>query len=246
MGDEYPSASILGIDLSPIQPEWVPPNVRFMADDMEASWLEGENFYDYVHGRHITPAIKNFPAFLHNAYKCVPFLVNKDTLRCTLTRTRNTKPGGYIEIQEMEPMPYCDDDTMPADWPLLQYYSSIHKGLAVLGVEMDASMRELSNLSNYGLINIQHEILIVPIGPWAKNKILKMIGMYCREGVSDGLEAMAFGPLCKGLGWSKEEVELLLVSVRECLNRPDALGVHAYLPFHVFWGQKPLDGGKEE
>jgi len=33
MGDRYPSADILGIDISPIQPCEVPLNVRFMIDD---------------------------------------------------------------------------------------------------------------------------------------------------------------------------------------------------------------------
>lgn len=28
-GDMYPSAEVIGVDLSPIQPSWVPPNVRF-------------------------------------------------------------------------------------------------------------------------------------------------------------------------------------------------------------------------
>lgn len=35
VGDRFPSSNILGVDLSPIQPEWVPPNVRFMVDDVE-------------------------------------------------------------------------------------------------------------------------------------------------------------------------------------------------------------------
>jgi metalloendopeptidase OMA1, mitochondrial len=33
MGDEYPTAYIEGIDLSPIQPENVPPNVGFYVQD---------------------------------------------------------------------------------------------------------------------------------------------------------------------------------------------------------------------
>lgn len=69
MGDEYPSAQVLGIDLSPIQPTWVPPNVKFMVDDAESPWMAKEDVYDLVHGRHITPAIKDFPAFLERAYK---------------------------------------------------------------------------------------------------------------------------------------------------------------------------------
>jgi methylase of polypeptide subunit release factors len=35
VGDQFPTSNILGVDLSPIQPEWVPPNVRFMVDDVE-------------------------------------------------------------------------------------------------------------------------------------------------------------------------------------------------------------------
>lgn len=33
MGDEYPEAQIVGTDLSPIQPSYVPPNVRFFVED---------------------------------------------------------------------------------------------------------------------------------------------------------------------------------------------------------------------
>jgi trans-aconitate methyltransferase len=69
VGDEYPSAQILGIDFSPIQPVWVPPNVKFMVDDVESDWLEPENFYDLVHARHVTQAFKDFPTLLERAYK---------------------------------------------------------------------------------------------------------------------------------------------------------------------------------
>lgn len=33
MGDQYPEAEIIGTDLSPIQPAYVPPNVRFFIED---------------------------------------------------------------------------------------------------------------------------------------------------------------------------------------------------------------------
>lgn len=34
-GDEHPSSTLVGNDLSPIQPDWVPPNVKFVVDDVE-------------------------------------------------------------------------------------------------------------------------------------------------------------------------------------------------------------------
>jgi SAM-dependent methyltransferase len=33
--DEHPEAEVLGIDLSPIQPAFLPPNVTFVVDDLE-------------------------------------------------------------------------------------------------------------------------------------------------------------------------------------------------------------------
>lgn len=85
MGDAYPSASILGVDLSLIQFVWVPPNVRFMVDDAESSWLEDENFYDLVHGRYITPAIQDFPALIQGAYEHVSNLRTPNIVLTMLT-----------------------------------------------------------------------------------------------------------------------------------------------------------------
>ncbi|KAK1479787.1 methyltransferase domain-containing protein [Colletotrichum tamarilloi] len=36
MGDFFPNAEVTGIDLSPIQPSWVPPNVKVEVDDVES------------------------------------------------------------------------------------------------------------------------------------------------------------------------------------------------------------------
>jgi hypothetical protein len=47
----YPSAKVIGNDLSPIQPKFVAPNVEFIVDDFEETWLYPENKFDYVHGR---------------------------------------------------------------------------------------------------------------------------------------------------------------------------------------------------
>lgn len=68
MGDEFPSAEILGIDLSPIQPVWVPPNVRFLVDDVESTWIQPADSLDYVHVRHMGTSLKNFPKLFEQAY----------------------------------------------------------------------------------------------------------------------------------------------------------------------------------
>ncbi|KAG6076340.1 hypothetical protein E4U31_003495 [Claviceps sp. LM219 group G6] len=40
VGDRYPSAKVRGVDIAPIQPKWVPPNVSFVVDDCAKDWIE--------------------------------------------------------------------------------------------------------------------------------------------------------------------------------------------------------------
>lgn len=67
MGEEYPCANVLGLDLSPIQPDWVPPNVRFQVDDVESTWLHPPNHFDFVHSRHTVMAFKDWPGLLQRS-----------------------------------------------------------------------------------------------------------------------------------------------------------------------------------
>ncbi|EXA29949.1 hypothetical protein FOVG_18627 [Fusarium oxysporum f. sp. pisi HDV247] len=42
--DQYPNAEVIGTDLSPIQPDWVPPNVRFELEDATSNLLNVGGF----------------------------------------------------------------------------------------------------------------------------------------------------------------------------------------------------------
>jgi hypothetical protein len=105
------------------------------------------------------------------------------------------------------------------------------------------ALKHTLNLDPYGFMNIHHEVFKILIGTWPKNKTLKTVGLYMRTAVLDRLDTMSFGPLCKGLGWSKEEVQVYLINVRKCLMDNT---VHSYFPFHVSYGQKPENETKDE
>ncbi|KAL8939647.1 MAG: hypothetical protein Q9216_003255, partial [Gyalolechia sp. 2 TL-2023] len=81
-GDKYPDAEILGNDLSPIQPHWVPPNVRFEVDDVEDDWAYHQPF-DYIHCRMMGNAIKDWPKLHRQCYEHV-------------------KPGGWAEFIDLD------------------------------------------------------------------------------------------------------------------------------------------------
>lgn len=84
VGDEYPSAQVLGTDLSPIQPTWyvhtsllgdvigtsrcllcrVPPNVQFEIEDANDEWTYAPNSFDFIHARTLAGSIFDWNKFL--------------------------------------------------------------------------------------------------------------------------------------------------------------------------------------
>jgi hypothetical protein len=68
VGHKFPSAIVHGIDLSPIQPSWVPPNVIFEIDDITQPWTFDENLFDFIHVRTLGGAIRDWPSLLKEAF----------------------------------------------------------------------------------------------------------------------------------------------------------------------------------
>ncbi|KAL1892379.1 hypothetical protein Sste5346_007117 [Sporothrix stenoceras] len=218
MGDEYPEAEIVGIDLSPIQPSWVPSNVRFIVDDAEQPWVTPPETYDYIHVRGMASGIKNWVGLIEQSYTAL-------------------KPGGWLEIQDLNWTYRCDDTSMGPDYAVAQMAKHIGEGLGKFGVKIYSPEDNPARLEAAGFVDIRHSIDKVPVGTWPKDPNMKMIGLYNRSTVYDGLHGITMGPLTRGLKWTPEEVELFLVRVRKDLMNSR---IHSYVNMHTLCGQKPL------
>ncbi|OHF02529.1 hypothetical protein CORC01_02224 [Colletotrichum orchidophilum] len=218
MGDLFPNAEILGNDLSAIQPPWVPPNVKFEIDDVESEWI-GHNKYDFIFSRYMAGALADWPTYMRRVYE-------------------NLNPGGWAEFQDWDYMLYSDDGTTEGTELLkwMGYFMDACEALGrdgQVGPKLETLVRE-----NTGLINIVHKPFKIPAGPWAKDAHLKDIGMCNLIQMLDGLEAFTLRLLCGVLGWTKEEVLVLLTGVRNELRTGKA---HAWLHYNVVYGQKPKE-----
>ncbi|KAK6223547.1 methyltransferase domain-containing protein [Colletotrichum tabaci] len=211
---------ILGNDLSPIQPEWVPSNVKFEIDDVESDWINSYK-YDFVFSRYMSGSLADWPTYVKRVYD-------------------NVAPGGWAEFQDWSFQLYSDDGSLEGTslnrWCDLFMEASRAFGRdAQVGPKLERLVRD-----NTGLINIHHQPYRIPLGPWAKDPYLKDIGMCNLVQVLDGLEGFSMKLLCGGLGWTAEEVIVLLAGVRKDLKSES---IHAWYHFNVVYGQKPL---KEE
>jgi hypothetical protein len=88
---QNPSSSVLGTDLSPIQPEFTPPNCHFEIDDMEDPWVWSSKF-DFIYGRYFTPFLSDLPKMTRECYQ-------------------NLNPGGYVEFLEATMLFQAIDDS---------------------------------------------------------------------------------------------------------------------------------------
>ncbi|THX51695.1 S-adenosyl-L-methionine-dependent methyltransferase [Aureobasidium pullulans] len=219
MGDHYPSAQITGVDLSPIQPDWVPPNVNFIVDDIASEWLYPENHFDMIHARHMGVAIKDWDHVLASAYT-------------------HLKPGAWLEFCEFDYWPSCDDGTMTEDNLHFKWHVLVTEGMIKAGVDLHAALTLKDRITKAGFKNVTERIMKVPLGSWAKNPLLKKVGSYMHAVLYDGLQGICMGPLTRGLGWSRDQVELYLPGVRKDLNN---MSVHTYYSLHVITAQKPYN-----
>lgn len=72
MADAHPEATVIGIDLSPIQPSWIPPNLKFEVDDYNMDWLDQDK-YDLVHARELLGTV---PSWLEMYRKVLGYVCN--------------------------------------------------------------------------------------------------------------------------------------------------------------------------
>ena len=67
--DNYPNWKVLGTDLSPIQPSFIPPNCKFELEDFEQEWtFREEEQFDYIHIRYLVGTVRDWKSFLQKCF----------------------------------------------------------------------------------------------------------------------------------------------------------------------------------
>lgn len=125
---------------------------------------------------------------------------------------------------------------MPEDYPPRKFYATLGPVLKEL-YGFDLSMLENlpERLQQLGYINVERKVFHMPLGEWPRDRYLRMLGGYFREVFLDFVAAMAARPLVEA-GLDKADIEELHTATKNALNNRR---VHAYVPIHFVWAQKP-------
>ncbi|ROT36133.1 S-adenosyl-L-methionine-dependent methyltransferase [Sodiomyces alkalinus F11] len=217
MADKYPSAQVIGVDTSPVQPSMVPSNLAFELDDIEHDWLWPENSFDFIHGRELIMAIRDWPRLIHQAYS-------------------RLKPGAYLQLAGSVPDFRSDDSTLPHDSAYMEMGRIFFEMSTRAGVSGLEPLRWKQYLEDAGYEDVVERVLKIPTNPWPRDPYQKRIGALELSHFRDTIANVFARGYEQILGGDPTYFQVLLAKARgEVLNRH----MHSWVPFYVVYGRKP-------
>lgn len=144
------------------------------------------------------------------------------------------EPGGWIEQMELDVRVFSDDGTLTEEkalytWGDIFIGCSERAGQSLLTQE---TMR--GSIEKAGFVDVHEKLYKIPLGPWAKDRLLKEAGQLQNAHWNTALEGWAmwllthYGP---PKPWTKEEVQVYLAKVRSELKDPS---IHGYELAYVY------------
>lgn len=147
IADEHPSARVIAVDLSPIQPLLVPPNLEFHIMDADDPWMFAQKF-DLVHTRLMHDcSLKSWPNFFKQAYDAL-------------------KLGGWVECQEMSHHGKSGDDSIVESSCIREWEDLWTEGMQRIGFGGTANPERLvQQMKEAGFRDVTCTIFKLPLGP---------------------------------------------------------------------------------
>ncbi|KAK4170452.1 S-adenosyl-L-methionine-dependent methyltransferase [Cladorrhinum sp. PSN259] len=221
IADKYPNGQVLGIDLSFIQPEFIPSNIRFIQKDIETSWQDLEpGSWDLIHLRMLNGSIASWPTMYNEVY-------------------RHLKPfTGHIEHVEIDWTPRTDDPATAIEGSLVERWAN--ELLEVMdnygrSLRLDSNLTK-QRLADAGFTDIREEILQVPFNAWPSDRRGRELGRWFDLSMRTGYQALSLAPFARGLDRSAAEINDFIDQVYAETHSKE---FHAYVRVHIFTARKP-------
>ncbi|KAI5468173.1 S-adenosyl-L-methionine-dependent methyltransferase [Mariannaea sp. PMI_226] len=215
--DQYPSAEVTGTDLSPCQPKWIPPNVRFEIDDATENWTWKDNTFDFIHIRYLFGAVKDWTALFKEAYRC-----------CV--------PGGWMQSGEADIEFRSDDGTVDQE-PVLKLCKKLYDdGGAAMGRPFFVHDIQQKAVEEAGFVDIKTVDYKIPIGDWPKDPKLAEVGRFVKLTLENDIEGYTLMLWNNVLNWPRDEYQIFLMGMRKAFRNRS---VHSYFLVRYVYGRKP-------
>ncbi|KAI3326454.1 S-adenosyl-L-methionine-dependent methyltransferase [Xylariaceae sp. AK1471] len=217
--DAHPKAEVIGTDVSPSQPEWVPPNLKFEIEDCTQPWTYPPNLFDFLHLRYLFGSIFDWDALYVEAFKAC-------------------KPGGWVEAFEPSVNFRSDDGSLVEGMALYDCGRLLNEASSKYGRSMSIVDDGVipGAFRRAGFVKIKENTFKLPATPWAKDQKLQQLGAFSRLAMEQDLDGYVLYLFTSALGWSQQQVMAYTARVRKELRN---LSLQPYFLIQVVYGEKP-------
>ncbi|KXJ86848.1 S-adenosyl-L-methionine-dependent methyltransferase [Microdochium bolleyi] len=217
--DQHPESEVIGLDISPQQPQWIPVNLKFEVDDATQEWTYPANTFDYIHMRWLVGSIADWTVLYKEIFRAL-------------------KPGGTFEHKESSCIIQADDGTLSPDSALAQWgkvFVQAGKKFGRTFTVVEDNIQQQA-MEAAGFVDVKITNMKVPIGGWPLDKKEKTIGKYAQLAMQRDVEGFVTYMWSEVMGWSQEEIAVYAAHLRRELKVGKA---HAYYLMRVVIGRKP-------
>ncbi|KAJ0299082.1 uncharacterized protein N0V96_007059 [Colletotrichum fioriniae] len=219
MADEFPTADVYGVDLSPIQPEWVPTNCKFHVDDYEDEWTyREEEHFDYIHGRALSGTSSDWARFYSRVMG-------------------GLKPGGWVEMQEYDAWIFSDDDSYERALWTKEWVTKLDEASKMYGKQINVARHHKQWMIDAGFEDVQELVYRIPIGPWAKDPALKELGRCELVHMQMSVDSHTPALFTRVLNYSHDQARVLMEGVKREFRSKDYRLITSY---RFVTGRKPM------
>ena len=148
IADQFPRATVKGTDLSPIQPQWVPPNCHFEVDDLESSWDYAHKL-DFIHARNLAGGVRDYP-------------------RLYEYMMANLNPGGWAQSVDFAVDIFTDDDTIQNAPNIKKWIDLLDEGSLKFGKKLNIAHKHKQWMIDAGFKNVTEEVYKVCSSFWLR------------------------------------------------------------------------------
>ncbi|KAJ1324509.1 methyltransferase domain-containing protein [Microdochium nivale] len=217
--DQHPESEVIGLDISPPAPHWIPVNLKFEVDDITQEWTYPADNFDYIHMRWLVGSIADWTALYKEIFRAL-------------------KPGGIFEHKESSCVIQSDDGSLASDSALAQWGKVFVQAGTKFGRSFSVVEENIQQqaMAAAGFVDIKTTEMKVPIGSWPLDKKDKNVGKYAQLAIQRDVEGFVTYMWSAVLGWSKEEIAVYAAHLRRQLKVSKA---HSYYPMRVIIGRKP-------
>ena len=201
VADQFPTATVTGVDVADIQPRYLPPNCVIEILDVEEPWRLKKDSFDFIHMRDPLFVVRDWEKLVNQCFE-------------------HLKPGGWCELACTYLAPASDSGRMPDSSEFRLVCEKLVEASKVFRAPADCPLRFVDQLQQAGFVHVTQREFRIPSCPWPDEERQREIGRLEAANLHTAASSFGLRLFERAFGWTRAEIEVAMVGFRRDSANP--------------------------